>query len=279
MSECIYCGENAGFLKKLHAECEEKHLAGSRQMLSLATIVACTGEGLQELRDRLTDIAKTSYIAASGVEQALIEGWERALNQCLEDSVLSTQEEALLMDFARHFSLSQEQLDKNGAYSRAAMSGCLRDILDGKTPSRFTTKGAIPFNLQKGEDLIWIFGNVPYHEEKIRRQYEGASQGVSIRIMKGVYYRAGAFKGRPVETSQVEKVDVGLLGVTSKHLYFCGGAKSFRISYGKILSFVPYGDGIGVYRDVDNAKQQVFKTGEGWFIYNLLVNLSQRDKS
>lgn len=51
MSECIYCGENAGFLKKLHTECEEKHLAGNRQMLSLATAAACTGQGLQELRD------------------------------------------------------------------------------------------------------------------------------------------------------------------------------------------------------------------------------------
>lgn len=37
-----------------------------------------------------------------------------------------------------------------------------------------------------------------------------------------------------------------------------------------------YEDGIGVMRDVQTAKPQEFRTGDGWFIYNLVTNLAQR---
>jgi hypothetical protein len=64
------------------------------------------------------------------------------------------------------------------------------------------------------------------------------------------------------------------MAVTSKHIHFAGGKKSLRVPYTKIVSFTPYSDGIGIMRDAANAKQQVLVTGDGWFTYNLLTNLS-----
>ena len=55
----------------------------------------------------------------------------------------------------------------------------------------------LPFNLMKSEDLVWVFKDVDYFVEKTRTHYKGGSQGVSVRVMKGVYYRTGGFKGRP----------------------------------------------------------------------------------
>ena len=98
---------------------------------------------------------------------------------------------------------------------------------------------------------------------------------MSIRVMKGLYYRTGTFKGRPVEHTSKQHVDSGLLGITTKHIYFSGGRKSFRVPYRKIVSFKPYEDGLGIHRDAASAKPQIFVTGEGWFIYNLVVNLSK----
>ena len=77
-------------------------------------------------------------------------------------------------------------------------------------------------------------------------------------------------------TQQMERVDSGALGVTTKHLYFSSARKSFRIPYAKIVTFTPYSDGIGVCRDAATARPQVFVSGEGWFIYNLVKNLAQQ---
>lgn len=65
------------------------------------------------------------------------------------------------------------------------------------------------------------------------------------------------------------------MGVTTKHLYFAGDGKSFRVQYDKIVSFEPLNDGIGIQRDAATAKPQYFVTGDGWFIYNLVTNLAQ----
>ena len=41
------------------------------------------------------------------------------------------------------------------------------------------------------------------------------------------------------------------------------------------VSVNPCADGIGVMRDAQTAKPQTFRTGDGWFIYNLVTNLAQ----
>jgi hypothetical protein len=97
----------------------------------------------------------------------------------------------------------------------------------------------------------------------------------SVRVAKGLYYRAGAFKGKRVETHETVHADTGLLGITNKHIYFSGSAKSFRIRYDKIVSFEPFSDGIGLHRDAVTAKPQSFVTGDGWFTYNLITNAAQ----
>ncbi len=65
------------------------------------------------------------------------------------------------------------------------------------------------------------------------------------------------------------------IGFTTKHLYFSGAKKKFRVRYDKIVDFEPFSDGFEIMRDAQSAKPQAFKTGDGWFAYNLAVNLAQ----
>lgn len=97
---------------------------------------------------------------------------------------------------------------------------------------------------------------------------------MSIRVMKGVYYRVGAFRGAPVDRTERVVVDRGILAVTNKHIYFAGGRKSFRIRHDKIVSHMPFSDGVGIVRDAATAKPQIFVTGDGWFTFNLLSNVA-----
>ena len=43
----------------------------------------------------------------------------------------------------------------------------------------------------------------------------------------------------------------------------------------RIMTLEPYADGLGIMRDAQTAKPQSFVTGDGWFVYNLAVNLAE----
>ncbi|MDH5368868.1 MAG: hypothetical protein OEW99_02510 [Gammaproteobacteria bacterium] len=275
MGNCIFCGEPAGFLKKTHKECKQRHEQGKSEIVSLVGKVGSEGGDLKHLESSIEQLATTSFINNETMNSLVVSGWERAVEAAFDDGLLSEQEESALSELKEHFSLSQEILDKNGAFSKIVKGAVLRDIMDGNLPERVKIDGNLPFNLQKTEKIVWLFQNVNYYEEKTRTRYVGGSSGVSIRIAKGVYYRTGGFKGERVQTSETVHADTGLLGVTNKHIYFSGPSKSFRIAFNKIVSFEPFSDGIGVQRDAQTAKPQSFSTGDGWFTYNLIANLAQ----
>ena len=282
MGTCKYCGKKTKLFRDHHDECEAKHQErqalikqGWGMMVSTASGAARGELPLDQLDDQLATLAGAHHIAKHEMRRALTTGWEKALDFFLEDSVLSEEEEDKLVAFADHFALTAEELDAHGAQTRAAMAGTLRDVLAGKIPSRLNISGDLAFNLQKSEGLVWAFADVTYYEERTRRSYAGGHTGVSVRVMKGFYLRTGAFRGHPVEHTSTERVDAGALGITTKHIYFAGASKTFRIPYKKIVSFTPYEDGLGIHRDAASAKPQIFVTGEGWFIYNLVVNLAK----
>lgn len=247
-----------------------------QNLMAMSITCARTGQNFNALDTRLAQMSKEEFVGPDEARPMLIKGWEQSLDQVLHDNVLSENEETNLMEFAKHFDLSQESLNMNDAYTRLVKSSVLREVMEGKAPTKVKVDGQLPFNIQKSESLVWVFKDVSYYEQKVRRHFEGHSQGVSIRVMKGVYYRVGAFKGYPVETTEWTLVETGLLGVTSHNLYFAGPVKSLRIPYPKIVSFAPYEDGIGICRDGASAKPQTFKTGDGWFTYNLITNLAKQ---
>lgn len=203
----------------------------------------------------------------------LTQAWEAAVEGSLEDGVLSLEEEAALIRYLSHFNLTASDVDRNGAHLNMVKSAALRELSEGIIPNRQNVTGH-PFNLMKSEKLIWVFSGVDYIETRTRRERRGTSHGVSIRIARGLYYRPSTFRSQSHEWEEEVHADTGLLGVTTKHLYFHGAKKRFRIRLDKIVSYEPYHDGIGIMRDAMTAKPQAFVVGDGWFIYNLVTNLS-----
>jgi hypothetical protein len=114
-----------------------------------------------------------------------------------------------------------------------------------------------------------------YLEEKARRLYVGRSRGVSVRVMKGVYYHTAGFKGYPVDRTERLHVDTGSVAITTKHIYFSGPRRAFRVPFAKIVSFEPFSNGLGFIRDSASAKPQILVTHDGWFTYNLVTNLAR----
>lgn len=275
MGNCNYCGEPVGFLKKAHKECRQRYKQGKSEIISLIGKVGSEGGNLSNLESSIEQVATSSHIDKETMNSLVVSGWENAVEVAFEDGILTEEEEAALKELKHHFSLSKQELDRNGAFTRVAKGSVLRGILNGILPEWNLANRNFPFNLQKTEKIVWVFKDVNYYEQKTRTRYVGGSQGVSIRIARGLYYRVGAFKGERVQTSETIHADTGLLGVTNKHIYFSGSSKTFRINYNKIVSFEPFSDGIGIQRDAQTAKPQSFQTGDGWFTYNLITNLAQ----
>lgn len=275
MSDCQYCGRPAGFLRKKHRQCEQQHQQGRALFLRAVESAAAEGSPISELKEELSGIQREHYLPREESRKLLVRGWENAVSQALEDGFLSATEEENIATLSDAFNLTQQELNKKGIHTKLVQAGLLRDLMEGKVPDRVKLSGDLPFNFQKSETLIWVFVDVNYYEQKTRKQYVGASQGLSIRVAQGVYYRTSAFKGKPIETTETVHSGYGFLAVTNKHLYFGGGeGKSVRVRLEKIISFEPYSDGIGIQRDAATAKPQIFVTGDGWFTYNLIQNVS-----
>jgi hypothetical protein len=275
MSKCPYCGEEAGFLRKIHKECQQKHDDGVKKVLSLAQSYVYSSNPLDSLDQEINQVTSLSFIYPEQKKDLLIQAWGEAVDKALDDGVISPEEESSLIAFKDYFSLSSDDLDSIGAWTKVVKAAILCDILEGNIPDRVQISGSLPFNFQKNEKLVWLFQNVEYYEEKSRRRFEGGSRGVSVRIAKGMYYRVGGFSAHPVVTQETVHIDTGQLAVTNKHLYFAGDRKAFKLPYNKIVAFNPFNDGIGIQRDAMTSKPQSFQTGDGWFTYNLVVNLAK----
>ncbi len=103
--------------------------------------------------------------------------------------------------------------------------------------SGFNTRDASPILLKKGEFLILILENAGLVElGRGRGTYQGGSQGVSIRITKGVYYRVGGHRGTFVPGPETLKiVDQGTAAITNQRVVFQGAGKTREWLFSKLI--------------------------------------------
>lgn len=275
MGNCIFCGKPAGFLRSMHTACEQLRTKGEEQITTEVLRAIKGTTDFSDLESTITHITKASFISEPDKKNILIHVWESVVDQFLADTILDSSEEKRLVDFSQHFALAQSDLDKRGAFTKVRKAVVLRNVLNGILPQPGLLPGNLGINLHKNEQLVWAFSDVEYLEDRTRHQYVGGSHGVSIRVLKGVYYNVGAFKGHPIEYTERTYVDSGWVLVTNKHIYFSGSSKSLRVPYTKIITFLPFENGFGIMRDAATAKPQLFVVGDGWFAYNLVTNLAQ----
>ena len=218
-----------------------------------------------------------------GERRALLAGaLTDAIDRALDDDLLSREEESAIDRYLERFGL-----DGDGdpvlreARARATKAMVIRSVCEGTVPEvNFRVAPGsmpIPFNFQKSEQLVWLFDGVDYYQMRTRREFRGGSTGASVRVARGVYLRQSAFRGHPVSVTETVKADAGLLGVTTRHVYFHGARERFRVRLDRIVSFEPHSDGIGIMRDLARAKPEAFRTDgeDGWFLYNLVTNVAR----
>ena len=275
MGNCRHCKQPAGWLRSVHKECATKFEQGKALITSLLVDAIEDDAALASFYSQASAVAKEHFLGEQDIDNLIVEGFGQAVDDFLEDGLLTEEEEASLTLAARKLKVPQARLVATGTADKLRKGYVLRELMYGRLPEPQSQAERLPFNFQKSERPVWCFEGVKYCEMKTSREFVGRSHGVSVRIARGLYYRTGSFRGHPVETTSLQHIDTGLLALTNKHLYFSGAKKSFRIAYAKIVSFTPYSDGLGLHREAASAKPQLFITTDGWFTYNLVVNLSE----
>ena len=97
----------------------------------------------------------------------------------------------------RPLRLTQQELDGNGAQTSLVQAAVIRDVTQGIVPQRQTINGRVPFNLMKSEQLVWVIQDVDYLETVVRRERQGTSHGVSIRITRAFTTGPAPFAAAP----------------------------------------------------------------------------------
>ena len=209
------------------------------------------------------------------VKKSLVLALEDAIEFFASDDSIDNEEEELIEKYMEKYNINQYDYVNVNKYETLVKLLVIKDLLNGVVSQRFLidNNSTIGINLQKGESIIWAFQNVDFSEYTTNSHYQGISQGFSIKVAQGVYYKTGGFKGERVSQSSMKYKATGVVYVTNKHIYFYSMEKSFKIPYTKIVAYTPYQDGLGVQKEGVSAKPMIFTNIDGWYIYNLVQNI------
>ena len=215
----------------------------------------------------IDDYYTTSAYTNTG--NAALVAFEQKVNKALEDGIIDRQEEQELKKLIE----ISPSLQKSEAYTKVMQSLVLRDIEEGRDFERISADG-LPILLGKSERLLWAYSGIEGYERKTGSQYTAGSNGVSLRICKGVYYRIGASKGHSQPYDYQKSLGLGKFIITNKAIYFVGDNHA-KILFSKVLSFKPYSDGITIVKDGANPKPYTFVGFDPWFLVNAMQLLAE----
>ena len=118
----------------------------------------------------------------------------------------------------------------------------------------------VSINLQKNE-LCYFASRVDWLENRtVTKRINYGGPTARIKIIKGVYYRAGSMGVQRVTSEELQLIDSGQLYLTNKRLIFVGNKKNSSIQLSKVLSINPYSDGVGVEKD--SGKSPIFRLSD-----------------
>ncbi len=272
---CRYCGKPAGFLKIEHPECADSFdPEAADKVVKLLRDAAVQGRTWQEAQPQVQAAMGRGFLDAGKLPSLIGKALLAAEQVVLDDHLLDENEERNLTRFLDSLSeTGREEAVARGVRRRLGHAVVVRLVMNGENPMAALGRTVeTRLNFMKSESPVWEFDGVAYEISKTKTRYVGGSRGASVRVAKGFYVRTGSFRGSRITEEEREIVDSGSLVVTTKHVYFSGSKRRFRVRHDRVVSYEPLADGFELTRDRVNARPERFYTGDGWFVFNLLTN-------
>lgn len=229
---------------------------------------------LQRVLQICRQITNVLPLSSAKMQDTYLYMLNQAAENYMKDGLLTDNEQQKIDDYVNSLGLSTTNLPtkyQGSEISRIEQSKMLKQLQQGVIPQ---TNIFAPILLGKDEVVLWCYDGVTMWQEKVKREMVGSHSGFSFRVMKGVTYRTGGFKGHPVEHSYMDQAGIGSLYITNKHIIFHSSDRSTKIPYKKIIGLNPYQDGMGVQCDGANARKLVFQGFDCSFVMNVMSFIS-----
>jgi hypothetical protein len=127
----------------------------------------------------------------------------------------------------------------------------------------------IELHLHKNEFCYFTAPATWLENRTVTRSIRYGGPAVSIRIMKGVYYRTGQYDLQRITQDETREVDSGTIYVTGKRIIFTGSRRNTSIRLEKILSVNPYSDGVEIVKD--SGKNPIFRITNNIDIFAMVL--------
>jgi hypothetical protein len=193
--------------------------------------------------------------------------YESALQELIDNIPFTEQSEHQLISLKQKLELTD-----------AEIAHTIADIDHAKSLARLYAQ---PLPVEKSCEIILKKNEVCHFssstdliEERRKSHYVGGTQGVSVRIAKGLSYRVGGFKGERVTEDYNEITDTGMLYITNKRIVFAGKKKNISYTLTSIASINRFTNAIQ-FKKENEAKPKYFGTNDHQIIDKLYVIVSR----
>lgn len=277
MAQCRYCGQSAGFNKKMHPECHERHERAIVQIPEFFPKFFLSDLSIDRFGELLRSAAQASFVRPDEFTELAALGLSKVLARVLEERLLTGGDMQKLRDIAQCLApLLTRDIIPHETFAKIDI---LQELGDAKVPDLVSVAGPMPIELGRGETVIWIFNYVTCYRDV------GAADDVPadsergpapLSVAAGAYYGPSAFDAATLPRARLRQQGSGDLVVTNHNLFFVNSnANARRFPVAKMAALRAYSDGVHIACEPVADRTRVFSLGDSWFAANLLVRLVQ----
>ena len=266
MSVCQYCGQSAGLFSHVHKECEKSAQEGIGQYTEAVKQAVLKGSSYQEASTPLTIITMGHKMLPDQIKAALVDGWSQAVNQLMDAAPISDAVHTAATKFLQDAGVDSAALATTQSSINLELNFLFWCVTEGKL-TQCPPVAENSFSLQPGETAILMLNNIGYARDVTRKQTVRHTSGSGTGMHGdgfGVGFHSSDSVSQVVENTEMTKLDDGQLLFTTRNIYFGGQHKSFRLPYTGLLDVKSYSNGLGFFRDKDDAPAEVFCIFPGW---------------
>ena len=271
MALCVYCDRPAGFLRRRHPECQERHTRALAMIPELFTKALHSSLPATRFGELLKDAAGASFIKPRELESLCIQGISSMIDAVLEQRLLTTAEEERINEIKN--ALSPSLADMAELNEKLIKIAILREINAGQIPDRVTIVGPMPIDLRRHEQVIWIFNHAMCFRWLAPAAPAGLGGIAFPATETDLYCGLRAFNKDPLPLKELTEEATGDLVLTDRNIYFIFGAGQRRIPMAKITVLQPRAEGIQITCAETQARSRTFKLDDPWLAANLIVGL------
>src|SRR5688572_22150184 len=132
MARCIYCQRPAGFLRRRHADCQERHNRAMTMIPELFNKALYSSLPATRFGELLKDAAGASFIKPRDLGTLCVEGIGNMVDKVLQERLLTPAEEERIVEIGQ--ALGPAVTDMSALNEKLIKINVLRELKAGQIP-------------------------------------------------------------------------------------------------------------------------------------------------